>query len=107
SFREEAVPSLLTILRAPQAPGRRPAIDYFRWTGAAALGTNANPAAEALVLCLTDSDWHTRNDAALALAKLALLPQVTVPALAKTCADAVPDVRASSMQALAVFGALA
>jgi HEAT repeat protein len=103
-FQEDGLPGLITILRSPQAPGRRPAIDYFRWTGAAKLGTNANAAAEALVSCLDDADNLTRNDAAVALANLSIRPEVVVSALAKSAADPDTQVRSSSLAALAAYG---
>jgi hypothetical protein len=103
-FHEEGVHGFITILRSPQAPGRRPATDYFRVTGVAKLGTNANAAAEALASCLDDDDPLTRNDAAIALAKLAIRPGVVVPALAKSVTDPDAQVRISTLAALAAYG---
>ena len=106
-FHEESLPGLITVLLTSQAPGRRPAIDYFRWNGVSKLGTNANAAVEALVLCLVDNDPLTRNDAVFALAKLAVRADVAVPALAKSVADPDAQVRSLSLAALAVYGDLA
>jgi hypothetical protein len=103
-FGAEVVPELITILRSPLAPGRRPAIDYFGPTGAAAVGTNGSAVVEAIVPCLNDSDQYTRSHAALALGRLLLRPDVTVPALAKSCKDVTADVRESALIALALFG---
>jgi HEAT repeat protein len=104
---EEAVPGLLAILRKPQAPGRRSAIGYFHTTHTGDLGTNKNAAADALVLCLEDIDWHTRGDAAMALGNSSFRPETVISALVKSAEDPKGMVKICSLQALAEFGELA
>jgi hypothetical protein len=97
-------PQLITILRCPNASGRRPVIDHFRQIGATAVGTNASPVVEGLVLCLKDGDPMIRGEAILALGDLMLRPDFAVPALVKTCADADPAIRAAALGALSHYG---
>jgi hypothetical protein len=68
------------------------------------LGTNAYPAIPLLVSCLTNSPEIDTTDCELALGKLKLQPEISIPALTARLDDSRASVRKWAAEAIGMFG---
>jgi len=96
-----AVPELVRLMSDRKAPDVGRANAMWVLTN---LGSNGLPAVPILIGCLRDKDAFVTQQAAFALGRIGLEPDLVVPALANCLKDPRAEVREQAVRSLACYG---